>query len=147
MWQEMDEMRGELEHMLRRTSMSGNFLSPGGLTDRMLPAIRGEFRVDIREDANEVIVIADLPGVEKDEVSLQLINPRALEISTSRNEELDRESREYYVKERVAGSMQRIVSLPTEVQEEGAMESFKNGVHEVRMKMIKAPRKSRIEIE
>jgi len=147
MWQEMNEMRGELEHMLRQASRGGNFMAPGGLTDRMLPAIRGEFRVDIREEGDEVIVIADLPGVDKNEVSLQLVSPRALEISTFRKEEMDRQSREYYVRERVAGSMRRVVPLPAEVKEEDAKASFKNGVLEVRMMMIKAPQKSRIEIE
>ena len=50
----------------------GRFLPPGGVTDRMLPAIRGEFRIDVREHDDEVIVIADLPGVEKEDVSLQI---------------------------------------------------------------------------
>ena len=36
----------------------GRFLPPGGVTDRMLPAIRGEFRVDVREHDDEMIVVA-----------------------------------------------------------------------------------------
>jgi len=47
-------------------------------------ALRGEFRVDIREHDDEVIVVADLPGVEKENVSLQLINPGTLEIPGER---------------------------------------------------------------
>jgi HSP20 family protein len=40
---------------------SGNRLLPaGGMSDRMLPAIRGEFRVDVREHEEDVIVVADL---------------------------------------------------------------------------------------
>jgi HSP20 family protein len=46
----------------------------------MLPAIRQEFRVDIREHDGEVIMVADLPGVDKDDVSLQFLNPGILEI-------------------------------------------------------------------
>ena len=52
-----------------------------------LPAIRGEFRVDVREHDDEVIVVADLPGIDKEDISLQLINPRALEVSCERKGE------------------------------------------------------------
>ena len=38
------------------------------MSDRMLPAVRGEFRVDVKEHENEVIVVADLPGIEKEAV-------------------------------------------------------------------------------
>ena len=66
----------------------------------MLPAIRGEFRVDIREDDDEVIVAADLPGVEKAAVTLQLLNPRALEISCERRAEREEKEEDYSMRER-----------------------------------------------
>lgn len=34
----------------------------------------------IRQHDGEVTVVADLPGLEKDDVSLQFLNPRILEI-------------------------------------------------------------------
>jgi len=52
----------------------------------MIPDIRGEFRVDVRHE-DEVIAAADLPGVEKETVTLSLANPRALEITCERKEE------------------------------------------------------------
>jgi HSP20 family molecular chaperone IbpA len=51
----------------------------------MFAGTRGEFRVDIREHEDEVIVAADLQGVEKETGSLNLLNPRALETSCKRN--------------------------------------------------------------
>ena len=42
---------------------------------------RGEFRVDFREHDEDVIVVADLPGVNKESAALQLVNPRFLEIT------------------------------------------------------------------
>jgi len=44
----------------------GRFLPQGGVTDRMLPAMQGEFRVDVREHNDEVIVVADLQSIEKE---------------------------------------------------------------------------------
>jgi len=37
----------------------GRFLPAAGVTDRVLPAIRGEFRVDVRDNDDEIMVVAD----------------------------------------------------------------------------------------
>jgi HSP20 family protein len=73
--------------MFRLASFEGRALPPMGVTDRILPAIRGEFLVDVRKHDNKVIIVADLPGVEKNNVSLQLLNPRTLEILCDRKRE------------------------------------------------------------
>jgi HSP20 family protein len=146
-WREMDEMRAELDSMFHQMSAGGRFLPAGGMSDRMLPAIRGEFRVDVREHDDEVIVVADLPGVDKEAVSLQLINPRALEISCERRDEREEKEKGFYMRERMSGSMSRVVVLPTDVTEENAKASFKNGVLEVTLRKTTIARKSKIEIE
>ena len=115
-------------HPFHEVQTGGRHLPAGGVTDRMLPAIRGEFRVDVREHAEEVIIVADLPGIEKDAVSLQLINPRALEISCERKNEREEKEEGYYMREKVSGSMRRVVTLPAEVTGDEAKASFKNGV-------------------
>ncbi len=146
-WHEMDEMRAELDNMFRQMPAGGRFLPAGGMGDRMLPAIRGEFRVDVREHDDEVIVVADLPGVEKQSVSLQLLNPRALEISCERTSEREEQDEGFFMRERMSGSMSRVVALPMSVSEENAKASFKNGVLEVTLKKTKGTPKSRIAIE
>ena len=147
MWKEMEDMRAELETMFQQTSPGGRILLPAGGSDRRLPALRGEFRVDVREHDGEIIVAADLPGVEKENVSLQLLNPRTLEISCERKGEKEEKSEGYWVRERTYGSLQRIVVLPADVTEADAKASFKNGVLEVRFNKSKISPKSRIEIE
>ncbi len=147
MWREMEEMRAELDHFFHQNAAGNQFLLPGGTGDRMIPAIRGEFRVDVREHEDEVIVVADLPGVEKETVTLNLINPRALEIACERNRETEEKMEGYYVRERVSGSMRRIVALPADVMEENSRASFKNGVLEVILKKAKGSQKTRIQIE
>ena len=147
MWREMEDMQREMETLFNQAQTGGRLLPAGGVTDRMLPAIRGEFRIDVREQADEVIVVADLPGMEKDAVSLQLINPRALEISCARKGEREEKEEGYYMRERVSGSMQRVVRLPAEVTGEDSKASFKNGVLEVHLKKTTISPVSRIEIE
>jgi len=103
---------------------------------RIVPAIR-DFRVDVRDHEDEVIVVADLPGVEKENVAVRLIDPQRLEIVSVRSGETEEGARDFFVRERIYGQMSRTVMLPAEVVEENAAASFKNGVLEVRLK--KAP--------
>ncbi|NMB78031.1 MAG: Hsp20/alpha crystallin family protein [Methanomicrobiales archaeon] len=147
MWREMEEMRAELDNLFRQVSAQDRFLLPGGINDRVLPTIRGEFRVDVRDHDDEVIVVADLPGVEKEAVSLNLVNPRALEISCEKNKETEDKAEGYYVRERVYGTMRRIVALPSDVTDSNAKASFKNGVLEVTLKKTRGTARTTIEIE
>jgi HSP20 family protein len=98
----------------------------------MLPAIRGGggFRVDVRDHEEDVIVAADLPGAGKETVARELLNPRGLEISCERTSENEERREEYYMRERVSGSMSRIVALPADVTEDSAKAGFRNGVPE-----------------
>ena len=77
-WGDFDEMMSEMEN--RFLGPSGRLLPPGGSPSRMMPALRGGFRVDIRDHDDEIIVVADLPGQEKEGVSVSLVNPGMLEI-------------------------------------------------------------------
>jgi HSP20 family protein len=146
-WRDMEDMRAELENLFQQTYSGGKFLPPGGVGDRMLPALRGEFRVDVREHDDEVIVVADLPGVEKDDVALQLLSPRALEISCERKGESEEKSEGFYMRERVYGTLRRIVAMPVDVTEADSIASFRNGVLEIRLKKTKVLPKARIQIE
>jgi HSP20 family protein len=62
----MESMRAELDNMFPLAPYRGRFLPHRGVTDRMLPAMQGEFRVDVREHDDEVIVKADLQSIEKE---------------------------------------------------------------------------------
>ncbi len=148
MWRDMEEMRSELENIVQQTyPATGKLLLPGGVADRMIPAIRGVFRVDVREHDDEVIIVADLPGVEKEDVSLELIDPRALEIAFERKDEKEESSEGYFMRERISGSLRRIITMPTDVTDEDSTASFKNGVLEVHLKKVRIASKPRIQIE
>ena len=145
MSRDMEELMLDMERMWGPAGV--RVLPPGGLADRMLPAIRGEFRVDVRELEDEVIVVADLPGVEKEDVTVSLINPITLEISSEKKLESEEKEKDFFVRERFSGSMKRMVILPREVTEERAKASFKNGVLEIRLKKAAKERGTRISIE
>lgn len=144
-WRDVDELMTEMEN--RFWGPSGRFLPPGGITDRMMPAIRGEFRVDVREHDDEIIVVADLPGGDKEDVSVTLINPTTLEISFDRKEEKEEKAKGYYMRERVYGALSRVVALPHDVTDTDSTASFKNGVLEIRLKKSTVQRGSTIKVE
>jgi HSP20 family protein len=144
-WRDFDEMMSEMEN--RFWGPSGRLLPPGGITDRMMPAIRGEFRIDIRDHEDEIIVVADLPGVEKNDVSVSLVNPGMLEVRSERKAEKEEKVEGYYMRERMSGTMSRMVSLPHDVTDAGAAATFKNGVLEIRLKKSTTERGSQIHVE
>lgn len=134
-WQDFDDLMAEMEN--RFQSMLGGIGARGEeIRGRVVPAVR-DFRVDVRDHEDEVIVVADLPGVEKENVAVRLTDPRHLEIASTRASETEEEGRDFFMRERTYGQMSRTVLLPAEVTEENAAASFKNGVLEVRLK--KAP--------
>jgi HSP20 family protein len=144
-WRDVDELMTEMEN--RFWGPSGRLLPPGGITDRMMPALRGEFRVDVREHDDEIIVVADLPGVEKEDVTISLVNPSTLEISSEKKAEKEEKEEGYYMRERVYGSLCRTVALPHDVTDAGSTASFKNGVLEIRLKKTEVQRGSVIKLE
>ncbi|NPV81554.1 MAG: Hsp20/alpha crystallin family protein [Firmicutes bacterium] len=86
--------------------------------------------VDVYDRGDSIVVKAEIPGVDKDEVSLTLTDD-ALTISgeTRRDEEV--KDKDYYRRERTYGSFTRTIPLPAPVRREGAKATFKNGVLEV----------------
>ncbi len=143
LWRQFDDLMGEMENRFR------GGLGPGGIGDRLMPAVRGEFRVDVREDEDEVLVVADLPGVDRENITARLLSPRDLEISSERRSERSEGGEESLVvrQERVYGMMTRVVPLPHEVTAEGSRASFTNGVLELRLKKTTVERGERIPIE
>ena len=149
-WNEFDDFMQDMEtqfnDMLEELA-TNKALPAKDMRARMLPAIRGEFRVDAKEHDDEVIVAADLPGVEKEDVTLAVLDPRTLRIAFTRSAEKEEEEEGYFVRERTYGSMDRVVKLPADVAEDGAAATFKNGVLEVRLKKASSETGKKIPIE
>ncbi len=109
---------------------------------RLMPALRGEFSVDVREQEREVIVVADLPGVQKDDIQVSLLDSRTIEILSKREKETkSNEGGGYYVRERLFGSMRRRLILPADTTDSGARATFNNGVLEIRLQKKTATEK------
>jgi HSP20 family protein len=86
--------------------------------------------VDIYENNESVVVKAELPGVEKDQISVE-VKDGILSLRGERKFEKEVKEESYHRIERSYGSFQRSFSLPVSVDQEKVTAQFKNGVLEV----------------
>ncbi|NMP23706.1 Hsp20/alpha crystallin family protein [Sulfobacillus harzensis] len=90
-------------------------------------------RCDVRETPNEVIVTAEIPGLEKkDDVNIT-VHDNHLHLSGKIEQMDDREDEHVHRMERYYGQFARTVPLPTPVDDTRAKASYRNGILEVRL--------------
>jgi HSP20 family protein len=89
-------------------------------------------QVDIHQRGENLVIRADLPGIKKDDVSVE-IDRNVLTIRGERKNEFEDESEGLFRSERSYGSFQRSIPLPEGVTAESAQATFNNGVLEVRI--------------
>lgn len=85
-----------------------------------------DLAVDVYEKDNNIIAEMNLPGIDPEEINVSVEN-NYLRISGSREESKEDKKKHYYSKEIKRGSFERMVRLPSKVEEEGATAEFKNG--------------------
>ena len=88
-------------------------------------------QIEVSHQNNELVVRADLPGLKKDDVSVD-ITEEAIAISGERRQEHESESGGYYRSERSYGSFYRTIPLPKGAISDQAKATFKDGVLEIR---------------
>jgi HSP20 family protein len=81
--------------------------------------------VEISEDDKEICVTADLPGLELEDIELD-IESDVLTIRGEKRSEVEDKDRRY--SERSYGRFERRLALPTEVDEDRSKATFRNGV-------------------
>lgn len=89
-------------------------------------------RVDVFEEKDEIVVKAELPGIEKDDVEVNLTD-HTLIIKGEKKKAKEVKDENYYRAERSYGTFLRALDLPKEVRPDKVKASFKNGILEVRM--------------
>ena len=90
-------------------------------------------RVDMFERNGRLVVKAELPGVEKEDISVAL-DQGDLEIRGERKTESEVKEEDFYRMERSYGSFFRRLPLPFEVKPEAVAAEFKDGVLEISIK-------------
>ena len=103
-----------------------DWLSPLRRAEGWLP------NIGILQRNNELVIRADLPGLAKDDVKVE-ITENAVTIQGERRREHEEEKAGVYRSERSYGSFSRVVALPEGAMTDQAKANFKDGVLEITM--------------
>lgn len=89
-------------------------------------------RVDVTQHDGQILIRADLPGMEKDDVRVNVAEG-AVTIHGERHRTQEEERDGVYRSERNYGAFYRAIALPPGTAIDQAKASFKNGVLEIRL--------------
>lgn len=124
-WRPMREMINIQEEMNR---LFDRFFSRDFLAEDEFVSL-GDWSpsVDIKEDKEEYIVTAELPGMKKDDVQITFSNG-TLKIEGERQKEKEEKNVNYHRVERVYGKFCRSFQLPSSIQQNKISAEFKDGI-------------------
>ena len=120
--------------LMRRFSEEMDRLFGGTLASRATDLVGGRWspQVEMFARDNNLVVRADLPGMTKDDVKLELTDD-GISIEGERRDENEEHGDGFYRSERTYGKFYRRIPLPEGVRAEDASATFSNGVLEVTM--------------
>jgi len=101
--------------------------------------------MDLVETDQDFVLRADLPGVDENDVKIEL-EDRVLTIAGERRAEHEERKEGYYRVERSSGAFTRTLTLPEGVNPDGIKASFDKGVLEVRIPKPEEKKPHRVSI-
>jgi HSP20 family protein len=101
--------------------------------------------VEVREDGDKFVLTAEMPGLTKDNISIEVKNG-VLTISGEKKHEHSDKKEGYFYSERSYGKFSRAFNLGENVSEDGVEAEYKEGVLLVTLKKNKEKEAKRISI-
>ncbi|WP_138420228.1 Hsp20/alpha crystallin family protein [Aquibacillus sediminis] len=93
----------------------------------------GKLPVDVYETDKEWVVKADLPGINKEDIHVNIIGDRVtIQISNEQEMKTEDEKNAYYRRERKIQRAERSVQLPYVIDKQKTKARFHNGVLEIK---------------
>ena len=103
-------------------------------------------KVDVIDRDDELVVKAELPGVEKKDLDVS-VTENSVTIKGSTSHEEREEKGDYYRCEISRGAYSRTVALPSYVDADNAKANFKDGVLELTLPKVEKSKRRSIEIK
>src|SRR6266511_396183 len=133
---EVDTLQSEVNRLFD-TFFGGH--AANSRTRRWVPAM------DLVDTDDHLVLRADLPGLEKDDVSIE-VKDRVLTVSGERKAEHEERTDGFYRVERAFGGFSRSLALPDNVDPDKISAEFDKGVLEVRIPKPEERKPHRVEI-
>jgi HSP20 family protein len=138
----MQRMADEMDRMFNDVDLGRRWARPiSGETAGELWAPE----VDVFQKNSELTIRADLPGLKRDDVTVDITDSDIC-IQGERKHEKEEQREGYYRSERGYGSFCRVIPLPEGAISDQAKATFKDGVLEITMPAPPASKGRRLEI-
>lgn len=151
MWDIYEEIR-RMEEMMDRLFREFH----GGRSAGLLTEGRGslvpysdryrEPYADVQETDKEVIVTAEIPGVNKSDININLTD-NGIEISAETKQEAEKEEEGLHRSAKLYSKFYKFISLPSKIHLDKAKATYKNGVLEVKLLKTEESEKTTIKVE
>lgn len=141
---ELETLQHKMEDLFER--LSARFLTPGERPRAFWGEAGGTPAIESRVENGNIIVHADLPGIDAKEVSISVLGNQ-LTIEGERKQEEKKEAKDYFYRELSYGKFSRTMPLPEGVDANQVKASYKNGVLEVTVPVPKQLESKKIPVE
>ncbi len=138
-WPGQTALQEEIKNVFDRFFDTGDTDESAVVTSQWVP------RVDIKEEPGRFVIYADLPGIDPDQIDVQM-DKGILTIKGERSSESTTETERFSRVERRYGSFHRRFALPDSADADGIAASGRNGVLEITIpkKPESAPRRIQV---
>jgi HSP20 family protein len=103
-------------------------------------------KVDVIDDETEIVVRAEVPGVEKKDLDISVGEDSVTIKGSARHEEKETKG-DYYRHELSSGVFSRTVGLPASVDGAKAKAEFKNGILELTLPKVEKAKRHSVRVE
>jgi HSP20 family protein len=112
----------------------------------MMPLAQNYPPIDVVDRENEVVLRAQVPGVNKENLDIS-ISDNVITIRGHSEQEEEQEKEDYYCREMSYGEFSRSITLPESVDADKATARMKEGVLEMTLPKIEGAKRRSIKVE
>ncbi|SIO14981.1 Hsp20/alpha crystallin family protein [Halodesulfovibrio marinisediminis] len=125
-----DQFHAEFDRMLDSMFSDFGFLPPRHMVDvadKRLEHVMIKPKIDVYGTEKEYVIEADLPGIEEEDLSIELKNDLLI-LSAEKKFEEKKEDKGYYRVERSYGSFRRVLNIPEDADKDNIKAKLEHGV-------------------
>lgn len=140
------QLREEITAALERWLPSRQHL--GSRTGDWMPSLFAKAGpvVDVEETDTEIIVLAEMPGLEKEDFSVEVTSDR-LVLRGEKRQTVEEQRAGYSYSERSFGAFARVIPLPCDVAAEKAKATYKNGLLRISLPKTEWSQVKRVQVQ